>query len=115
MTHLVRYAAERIHETIAENQGLFLLNFYFPLAGPSEFLRKDLEQLSQLFNDAINFGEVELPYWSALIREFAVRSIPTLLLFNGSAEVERVERFWTIDALRDYLQLASSYYKGMPG
>jgi len=55
-------------------------------------------------------GEVQLPPDSELIQEFEQTSIPTLLLFQHSAEIERVEQFWTFRALEDYLYLVTAFY-----
>ncbi len=107
---LTRHAPDAIHDVIAENQGLFLLNFSLPSIHICAHLRADLERLSIPFETAVDMGEVQLPPDSGLIREFELTSIPTLLLFQDSAEIERVEQFWTFDTLEEYLHLVTAYY-----
>ena len=107
---LKRHTPDAIYEVIAGNEGLFLLNFSLPSIHICAHLRADLERLSVPFESAVDMGEVQLPPDSELIQEFELTSIPTLLLFQDSAEIERVEQFWTFRALEDYLYLVTAFY-----
>lgn len=107
---LDRHTADEIYDVIAENDGLYLVNFSLASLHICAHLRADLERLSDSFQDAIGIGEVQLLPTSEAIHEFDLNSIPTLLLFKGPAEIERVEQFWTYDALEEYLSMVTSFY-----
>ncbi|MCA8963008.1 MAG: hypothetical protein KDC38_20940, partial [Planctomycetes bacterium] len=98
---LRRHSPDEIFDVIADNDGLFLLNFSLPSISICATLRSDLERLSDTFESQIEIGEVQLAPQTDLIMEFGLTSIPTLLLFQGPNEIERVEQFWTFDALEE--------------
>jgi len=107
---LVRLVPDSVHDVIAENSGLLLLSFSLPLHNFCEFFRGELANLAPSFHGAIAFADVELTVRSGLLKDFAVKTIPTLLLYKGPDEVERVERAFAPDVLGDYLQTAVAFY-----
>ncbi len=111
MKSLKSYRADEVAQAIDQNDGLFLVHFGSPLASSCEFVHKELELLASRFASAVTFGEVELPLQDLeLIQRYRIEEIPTLILFHGDNEVERLERILLPEELCGFLEAAASFY-----
>lgn len=105
------YRADELTRAIANNRGLLLLHFGSPLASPCELIHRQLETLAPLFEGRLDFGEVELPLQDLeLIGTFRIEDVPTLLIFQGQKEIERLDAVLTIEALKNTLESVVSFY-----
>ena len=111
MERIKAYSANQVSEAIARNRGLLLVHFGSPLASTCEFVRRELELLAGEFESRIVFAEVELPLQDLeLIHRYEIEDIPTLILFRGDAEVERLDQVLAPEELRDLLESSASFY-----
>ncbi|MCI0650863.1 MAG: thioredoxin family protein [Planctomycetes bacterium] len=111
------YQPNEVSRAIQQNEGLLLVHFGSPLASPCEFVRQELETIAPEFEEQrLHFAEVELPLQNfELIQAFGLEEVPTLILFFGSQEVERLERILLPEELKEFLDTALSYYSsGVP-
>ena len=110
MERIQTYRSDEVNRVIDQNSGLLLVHFGSPLASSCEFLRKELELLAPRFEGRVLFGEVAPLEDLQLIGKYQIEEIPTLILFRGSTEVERLERLLLPEDLREFLVLAASFY-----
>lgn len=111
MEKIVTLKADEITTVIAQNRGMLFVHFGSPLASSCEVVHKILDELAPEFAGRIRFAELELPLQDLeLIRRFSIETIPTLVLFRGDTEVERLEQLMQESDLRDLLRMAASYY-----
>lgn len=107
---LVQIEPQAVHEVIESNHGLFLVTFSFPGTQVYQTFRKELSSVAERFESWIRFGEVLVSAEPTLVQDFDLTSFPTLLLFQGADEVERVEQFWAPEPLTEYLETIQSFY-----
>jgi thioredoxin-like negative regulator of GroEL len=112
MARIHTYSANEVVGVIAANRGLLLVHFGSPLASSCEFIRKELESTAPLFEGSIRIAEVELPLQDVeVLRKYEIEEIPTLILFRGSEEVERIEKILLPDEFRGFLDACASFYR----
>lgn len=107
---LVPIEPQLVHDVIEQNVGLFLVTFSFPGAQVYQTFREELTVVASRFESWIRFGEVLVSAEPSLVQDFDLTSFPTLLLFQGADEVERVEQFWAPEPLTEYLETIQSFY-----
>ena len=111
MENITTYTANEVSHAIQRNRGLLLIHFGSPLASSCELVHKELARMAPGFDGRLGFAEVELPLQDLeLIQKYGIESLPTLILYQGSEEVERVERLMLEDELQEFLELSHSYY-----
>ncbi|MFQ5653841.1 MAG: thioredoxin family protein [Planctomycetota bacterium] len=108
--------SEELVQFITENQGLLLVHFGSPLASACEFVHQELWQLAPELEERVRFATVELPLQDLeLIQTYGIEEIPTLILFAGDREVERLRRIMLPEELKEFLDTCSSFYGGEIG
>ena len=111
MQGIKTYRSDEVTQAVQGNKGLFLIHFGSPLASSCEFVHKELELLAPRFGKFISFGEVDLPLQDLeLIQTYRIEEIPTLVLFDGKVDVERLERVLLPEEFCEFLETAVSFY-----
>lgn len=111
MERIKTYRPAEVTVAVQQNEALLLLHFGSALASSCELIHRQLESLAPIFEARVEFGEVELPLVDLeLIQRFGIEDVPTLVLFHGSQEVERLDSVQTTEALTDFLEAAVSFY-----
>lgn len=67
-----------------------LVDFWAPWCGPCRAIAPMLEQLSTELGDSVKITKVNVDENEDLARRFAVRSIPTLLIFRDGKVVDQI-------------------------
>jgi len=75
---------------IKESALPFLVDFWAQWCGPCQMLGPTLEQIAADFKGRANVGKVNVDENPNLAGKFGVMSIPTLILFVGGQEKERL-------------------------
>jgi thioredoxin-like negative regulator of GroEL len=115
MAKIRNYTADEVVRVIEENHGLLLVHFGSPLASSCEFVRKELEMVAPLYEDRLGVAEVELPLQDVdVLRRYSIEEIPTLILFQGKDEVERLERILLPDEFREFVESCCAFYGRHP-
>ena len=111
MERIRTYKPDEVTLAVQQNEALLLLHFGSALASSCELIHRQLESLAPVFEARIEFAEVELPLQDLeLIQRFGIEDVPTIVLFQGSKEVERLDSVQTTEALHDFLEAAVSFY-----
>lgn len=115
MSKIRNYTADEVVNVIEENRGLLLVHFGSPLASSCEFVRRELEMVAPTYSDRLGIAEVELPLQDVeVLRRYAIEEIPSLILFQGTEEVERLEKILLPDEFREFVESCCAFYGGHP-
>ncbi|MEM7166768.1 MAG: thioredoxin family protein [Planctomycetota bacterium] len=116
MERIRTYKPDEVTVAVQQNEALLLLHFGSALASSCELIHRQLQSLAPVFEGRVEFAEVELPLQDLeLIQRFGIEDVPTLVLFQGSEEVERFDSVQTTEALNDFLEAAVSFYGSFSG
>lgn len=67
-----------------------LLDFWAAWCGPCHMLAPTVDQLARELDGAVRVGKVNVDENPATADRFGVRSIPTMIIFRGGREVDRL-------------------------
>ena len=85
-----------LHVQAADWQGIetstkpVFLDFWADWCGPCKMLGPTFDRLAEKFGDQVTFAKVNVDEQPAIANQFAVRSIPTLVLLQSGNVVERL-------------------------
>ena len=106
MTDPIEIDDATFQQTVLEGTGPVLVNFTAPWCKPCHALEPVLIELSREYDGRVQFVSINAddnPAWAA---EYGVPGFPTLLLFHGGREVERMVGFSTAARIRQRIDKA---------
>ena len=66
------------------------LDFWANWCGPCKMMMPTFEKLAEKYGDQVTFAKVNVDELPDIANRFSIRSIPTLLLLQGGAVIEKV-------------------------
>ena len=93
---------EALH-TIRKNERLLALYLYTPMCGTCQVAGRMIEIVENLPQPFV-FAKANLNYMADFATEYAVESVPCLLLFKDGVEVERIYAFQSVPFLYEALK-----------
>jgi thioredoxin 1 len=78
---------KNFNESISE--GVHLVDFWAEWCGPCRMLTPVISELKEKYDGKAGVHKVNVDESSDLAKEFAIRSIPTVIIFKDGKEVER--------------------------
>lgn len=98
---IIELANENFSELISN--GLVLVDFYAVWCGPCKMMHPVIEEFSKN-NASVKVIKVDVDEHQDLARNYAVMSIPTLILFKDGETVEKNIGFTPKDVLENWLE-----------
>ena len=77
------------HRYVQRNEIPLVVDFWAPWCGPCKVMAPHFAEAAGLLEPRVRLAKVNTEVEQALANEFAIRSIPTLALFQGGREVAR--------------------------
>jgi thioredoxin-like negative regulator of GroEL len=102
---------EQLEQRLEFNDGLMLVHFGSPLVSSCSFAQRSLALIAPDFVGQLQIATVDVPLQDVKkLQKFSIRTVPTLVLFDGSREVERLDKILLPAELRFFLRDAMAFY-----
>ncbi len=82
-----------IPEVTGSKDKLTVVDFSAEWCGPCKMLHPVLESLSGELSDKIDFVKVDIDQSPAEANQYGVRGVPTMIIFHGGKEIDRMVGF----------------------
>ncbi len=88
--HPVELTAAVFNRFVTRNELPVLVDFWAPWCGPCKMFAPTFAQMAGQYVGRVRFAKVNTEVEQQLAAQYGIRSIPTLALFKGGREVDRV-------------------------
>ena len=88
---------------VMQGTGVVLVDFWASWCGPCRMVGPIIDQLAEEYEGKVTVGKVNVDEESALASEFAVVSIPTIIVFKDGKQVEKLVGVRSFDDFCDVL------------
>jgi thioredoxin len=91
-------------ELLQSSQLPILVDFYAPWCGPCQLMAPILEKVGAQVRDKVQIVKINTDQYPEVASKYAVRALPTFILFQNGQPIERFEGAIPADQLLDKLK-----------
>lgn len=89
MSDLVLEVTDKTFEQVViKSEQLVLLEFWATWCGPCKMIAPVLEEIAALYKDRLTVAKIDIDQNEQTTTKYAIRSVPTLILFKNGEMVE---------------------------
>ncbi|HEY7832205.1 MAG TPA: thioredoxin [Ktedonobacterales bacterium] len=103
---LVEITDQNFEQTVLKSDKPVVIDFWATWCGPCRMVAPIFEQLSTEYGDRMVFGKLDTDANPDVSGQFAVYSIPTMIVFSGGQEVERTVGAQRYEHLKQFIENA---------
>lgn len=81
-----------------------IIDFWAPWCGPCKMMGPNFEKAAKNFRGRVRFAKINTEEQQSLGAKFSIRSIPTLILFKGAKEVDRLSGALDAEQLSQWIR-----------
>ena len=87
---IVEFSDSNFEQEVTKSATPVLVDMWAAWCGPCRILAPVVEELAGKYQGKMKMGKLNVDDYPTLAGQFRVMNIPTLLLFKGGAEVDRI-------------------------
>ena len=99
---VIELTRENFNEIVKSDKPV-LVDFWASWCGPCRMVSPVIDQLAEEYGGKISVGKVNVDDEGALAAEFAIVSIPTVILFKNGKEVKKLVGVHSVDDYADMI------------
>ena len=88
---------------VLEQEGVVVVDFFANWCGPCKMLAPIFEELSETYQNDVQFVKVNVDEVPVLAHEYQVMTVPTLMLFKDGKPIESAKGFHPLNELKGWL------------
>lgn len=89
-TAVVELSQENFEQEVVQANTPALVDLWAAWCGPCRVISPVVEELAQKYQGKVKFGKVNVDDHPQIAAQFRVMNIPTLILFKGGKEADRI-------------------------
>ncbi|CAM9607762.1 unnamed protein product, partial [Hapterophycus canaliculatus] len=89
---------------LEKEPGAILVDFYATWCGPCTMMAENLAVVGPKMKDELKIFKIDTDKYPKLMAKFGVSGLPTLVLFKGGKELQRIEGVLPAEALVQQLR-----------
>ena len=98
------FTADNFEKEVLKSEIPVVVDFYADWCGPCKMMAPEFKKAAQAMEPAVRFAKLDTEALPAVAQQWAIRSIPTLILFTGGQEINRISGACRADELIAWLQ-----------
>ena len=88
MSQPINISDSEFENLVLQGQGVTLVDFWAPWCGPCKMIAPILDQVSEHYGDKVKIMKINVDDNPQTPQKYAVRGIPTLMIFKDGENVE---------------------------